>query len=248
MGLLEQAREEFIEVCRGRPVVRAKLIAVRPLSADEAIGREADREFVIVKGKEVVIEATFGDCRGQAFTDSPSRWTRTLRELIDLDLTDVRCRALFVAGMSAVLRSLDLVEGTVHCLDKEPTECGPRMAEEMERRFGERRFALIGLQPAILSALVERFGRDNVSVADLNPDNIGQVRCGVPVRDGAQQLPQIVSWCDVGLATGSSVVNGTIDEIVDLFAAAGKPLVFFGSTISGVAALLGLDRVCFFGR
>jgi hypothetical protein len=57
-----------------------------------------------------------------------------------------------------------------------------------------------------------------------------------------------VDWCGVGLATGSSLVNGTIDDIYDRFGGAGKPLVFFGNTISGAAALLGLDRLCPFGR
>ena len=50
------------------------------------------------------------------------------------------------------------------------------------------------------------------------------------------------------LVTGSSIVNGTIDGIKSLFETAGKPLVFFGNTISGAAALLGLDRLCPFGR
>jgi hypothetical protein len=48
----------------------------------------------------------------------------------------------------------------------------------------------------------------------------------------------------VGLATGSSVVNGSINDLLARFLAVGKPLLFFGNTISGVAALLGLDRIC----
>jgi len=53
---------------------------------------------------------------------------------------------------------------------------------------------------------------------------------------------------NVDLVTGSSVVNGTVNEILERFEAAGKPVVFFGSTIAGVAALLKLDRVCPFAR
>ena len=85
-------------------------------------------------------------------------------------------------------------------------------------------------------------------MTDLNPDNIGKERAGVLVWDGAADLARLVEWYDVGLATGSSIVNGTIDDIVDRFQAACKRLVFFGNTISGAAALLGLRRMCPFGR
>jgi uncharacterized protein (DUF4213/DUF364 family) len=66
--------------------------------------------------------------------------------------------------------------------------------------------------------------------------------------DGEKDLAELVEWCEVGLATGSSVVNGTINEILERFEAAGKPVVFFGNTISGVAALLNLERICPFAR
>ena len=154
MDVLQQARGRFLRACADRGVDCAEPITVRPLSPDEAIGQDADGEFVIKKGKEVVIEAVFGECRGQAFTDRPSRWAGTLAELVELDLTHARGRAVFVAGMNAVMRSLGMAEGTVHCLDQEPTDCGPKMAEELARRFGQRRYGLIGLQPAILKGLV----------------------------------------------------------------------------------------------
>ena len=118
----------------------------------------------------------------------------------------------------------------------------------MEKRFGRQRFGLIGLQPAILSAMAERFGTDSVKVVDLNPENIGTLKSGVLVWDGRRTLARLAFWCDVGLATGSSLVNGTIGEIRELFGDQGKPVVFFGNTISGAAALLGLDRICPFGR
>jgi uncharacterized protein (DUF4213/DUF364 family) len=85
-------------------------------------------------------------------------------------------------------------------------------------------------------------------VVDLNPENIGETRSGVVVWDGEEDLSRLVAECDVGLATGSSVVNGTLDEILEHFQQAEKPLILFGNTISGVAALLGLERLCPFGR
>ena len=96
--------------------------------------------------------------------------------------------------------------------------------------------------------MVDAYGTSGMRVADLNPDNIGQKREELIVMDGEKGLPELVEWCQVGLATGSSVVNGTINEILERFQAAGKPVVFFGNTISGVAALLKLERICPFAR
>jgi hypothetical protein len=248
MRILERARKEFLELCEERGLDLSCPVIVRPLSPDEAIGPTADPGFVIKQGKDRVIEAVFESARGQAFTDAPSEWVGTLRDMLSLDLSDDRRRAAFVATMNAVLRSLGAAAGTVHCLDEEPMNCGQEMARQLQARFGQKRLGLIGLQPAILRALAEHLGAESVRAVDLNPDNVGAVRFGVQIWDGETDLPRLVEWCEVGLATGSSIVNGTIDGIVRLFAEAGKPLVFFGNTISGAAALLSLDRICPFGR
>jgi len=248
MDILEQARQELERICNERGLDRNDRITVRALTPDEAIGATADENFVIRKGKERVIEAVYREARGQAFTDAPGNWEGTLGELLALDLSESGYRAMFTAGLNAVLRQLDLASGTVHCKDDEPTKCGTEMPGEIHKLFGTRRIGMIGLQPAILKEMVDAYGKVGMRVADLNPDNIGQVREDLLVMDGEKQLDELVKWCDVGLATGSSVVNGTINDILERFEAAGKPVAFFGNTISGVAALLNLERVCPFAR
>lgn len=47
-------------------------------------------------------------------------------------------------------------------------------------------------------------------------------------------------WADIVFATGSTVVNGTIDEI----AKARPDTVFYGVTIAGIAYLTGLSQFC----
>jgi hypothetical protein len=244
MDILEQARKKLDAVCMKRNLDRKERITVRALTPDEAIGARADGNFVIKKGKERVIEASFREARGQAFTDAPGNWEGTLGELLSLNLGKTGYRAVFTAGLNAVMRSLDLASGTVHCKDEEPTKCGGEMPDAMHKLFGTRRIGMIGLQPAILKEMVDAYGKVGMRVTDLNPDNIGQVREDLLVMDGEKDLAELVEWCEVGLATGSSVVNGTINEILERFEAAGKPVVFFGNTISGVAALLNLQRIC----
>ena len=248
MDVLEEARGRLLQLCRERAVQLRRPIVVRPLSSDEAIGTKAADGFVIKKGRERVIEATFAAEPGQAFTDHPSEWSGTLEDMFALNLSSVRERAVFVAGMNAFLRSVGVAAGTVHCRDEEPTRCGTELAQKLEQEFGKARIGLIGLQPAILAALAERFGPGLVRVLDLNPENIGTRKSGVPVWDGSTDLPRLVDWSGLALATGSSIVNGSINEIIDRFKQAGKPLIFFGNTISGAAALLGLRRLCPFGR
>ncbi|MDT8304030.1 MAG: DUF364 domain-containing protein [Sedimentisphaerales bacterium] len=247
MGILEKARIEFIQICNERNLDFTRTVAVRPLSPHDAIG-DAEADFVIKKGKEYVIEAEFNKAHGQAFTGIACQWNGTLEALLSLDLSDIRNRGIFVASMNAVLRSLKLATGTNHCLDEDPTNCGPEIAQQLKAKFGAKRFGLVGLQPAILKALVNHFTREFVRVVDLNPDNIGSLKSGIEVWDGQTDLPCLVEWSEVGLATGSSIVNGTIDKIIRCFKDDNKTLVFFGNTISGTATLLDLDRLCPFGR
>lgn len=248
MDLLEQARIKLASLCNERQLDKDSRVTVRVLSPDEAIGAKADKEFVIKKGRERVIQATWNGACGQAFTDRPCDWQGSLAELLATDLAGNDRRAVFTAGLNAVLRGMEQAAGTIHCKDDEPSKCGEDFTQQLYERFGVKRFGMIGLQPAILDALVEGFGSARMRVVDLNEDNIGQKRCDIMVEDGEKGLDDLLAWCDVGVATGSTVVNGSINELLEKFAQAGKPLVFFGNTIAGVASLMGLDRICPFAR
>lgn len=248
MDLLEQARIKLAALCDERHLDQASCVTVRVLSPDEAIGAEANPDFVIKKGKERVIEASWNGASGQAFTDQPRDWQGSLGDLLAMDLGASDRRAAFTAGLNAVLRGVDMAEGTIHCRDKEPAECGEEFTRLLYERFGVKRFGMIGLQPAILDAMVEGFGKVRTRVVDLNADNIGQERCDLMVGDGEKDLDDMLEWCEVGVATGSTVVNGTINQLREKFHAADKPLVFFGNTISGVASLMDLERICPFAH
>lgn len=244
MDVLQQAQQQLAALCAEADLDSALPLSVRCLTPDEAIGASADPNFVIKKGKERVIEATFEGVRGQAFTDHPGDWQGTLGELLAMEVEAIGQRAIFTAGLNAVLRRLGRAEGTIHCRNDEPTRCGEELTHLLYERFGIGSYGLIGLQPAILDAMTAAFGTLRIRVLDLNEDNIGQERFGVTIWDGEKDLDRLIEWCDVGVATGSSVVNGSINELLARFEAAGKPLLFFGNTVSGVAALLSLDRLC----
>lgn len=248
MNVLEIARNKFLELCDKHSDDMNCQISVFPLLARDAVGDKLSGDFPIQKGKEQVIEAVFKETSGQAFTDTPSSWSGTLEDILKLDLSVTRNRAIFVAGINAVLCHWGVASGVNHCKDYDPFNCGLEITKKLVSRFGQKKVGLIGLQPAILSNLSECFEAHNVRILDLNPDNIGKIKYDVEVWNGETELSRLVNWCDVGLATGSSVVNGTIDKIIDIFKRENKPLIFFGNTISGTAALVNLDRLCPFGR
>jgi hypothetical protein len=55
--------------------------------------------------------------------------------------------------------------------------------------------------------------------------------------------PELLEGAGCAFVTGSTVVNGTIAQFLDL----GIPTVFFGVTIAGPAVVLGLRRYCALG-
>jgi hypothetical protein len=230
----------------GRESVR---VTVGPLSAAEAIGRPQRQDFPLLEGKEVMIEAEFRGSFGQAFTDRPQGFEGSVEDVQHLALDTSENRAVFISTLNAVASHLGIAEGTRHCRDEDPEKCGREIASRLFRDFGRIRVGVVGLQPAILAHLAERFGPGNVRCTDLNRANVGCRKYGVGIEDGRTDTAEVVDWCDLLLVTGSAIVNATFDDIHGAAAGSGKkPLIVFGVTGAGPAALLGLERVCPFAR
>ena len=88
-------------------------IGTRSLSAREAIGDTTRKDFPIITGKDVMVEAKCLGSAGQAFTDAPTAFTGTLRDICELDLSSSsHNRGLFVAALNAVMKHLGRVECT----------------------------------------------------------------------------------------------------------------------------------------
>lgn len=218
-------------------------VLAKPLTAEEAIGKPGRRDFPILEGKEGVIEATMLGSRGQAFTDSPSDFAGRFRDVLELPLTTNRNRAVFLASINAALCHLGLVQGTVHCKDEAPEECASELAA-LARHTGSQTIGIIGFNPAIAEALVREFGPENIQISDLNPQLRGTRRFGIPLMDGRNQTSELIRACDLVLVTGTTLVNGTFDEILPLAQAAGKRIVLFGITGASVCSLMNLERWC----
>lgn len=214
-------------------------VSTKALTAEEAIGETKRKDFPILTGKDVMVQAACRGSLGQAFTDAPAVWSGTFRELEKLDLVgDPHARGIFIAALNAVMAHLGRANGTVHCRNEGPERCSVMVEEYIKTHYGSPRIALVGYQPAML----ERLASFQVRVLDLNPDNVGKVKNGVTVEHGERDFESaVLRWADLVLVTGSTVCNGTIVNFLDIK----KEVLFYGTSIAGAAPLMGLRRLCF---
>jgi len=210
-------------------------VTAGPLSVRDAIGNPEGQDFPIQKGKEKLMDAVFRGRHGQAFTDHFANYSGTLHQVVNLPFNCNFHRAVFVSTLNAVCRATGVAEGTVHCRDAGPGECAKRVAAHVRENYNARRVTMIGFQPTLAEAMSRAA---ELRLVDLDPDNIGRTKRGVLV-EGVEATPNATDWADLLLVTGTTLANDTIDLFLH-----GKPVLFYGTTISGAAALMGWERFC----
>lgn len=235
-GILEAVRLKAVALWEEHGLLTEPVsIRARTLSVEEAIGNPEGEDFPIQKGKERLMEAEFRGARGQAFTELYGDFSGTLAELAGMPLRNNFRRALFVASLNATLSSLGRCEGAVHCRDKEPGECALLLSEHIRSRYGAPRITQVGYQPKFIQTLAPSF---ELRALDLDPENIGADRYGVRI-EGPEQQAEALAWADLLLVTGSALVN---DSLADFLG--DKPVLLYGTSAAGAAALMGWDRFC----
>lgn len=212
------------------------------LATEQAIGKPDRCDFPLMKGKEKLLQTEFRGSKGQAYTDMPGNWSCTLKEMLDAPVETNFDRAMLIAALNAVCASLGLCGGTVHCKNNQPEECAARYLTHLKERYpSASRVGLIGLQPSLLQMLADHY---ETRAVDLDPDTIGTVKGSVLIEDSEKMIDDVVRWADLLVCTGSTVVNGSLKDILALTEQHGKQILFFGTSIAGAAALMGLDRFC----
>ncbi len=242
-NLYPELKRRFAELVQAHGLMAEPIgIRAKALSPKDAIGDTARRDYPILTGKEVMLQAEYRGAFGQAFTDSPAEFAGTLGDVLALDIeNDKGALGLYIASLNAVMRKLNLAKGTVHCKNDEPECCARELAGYVKEHYGHPKITLVGYQPAMIEALSQAFP---LRVLDLNPENVGKVNDGIRIEHGKNDYRDaVLSWPDLVLCTGSTLSNGTIVEYLGI----GREVLFFGITIAGAAELLGLKRVCFCG-
>ena len=242
MDIYSNLRKEFRQLIDGLVLMddeQITVVSARTLSAKEAIGNPDRDDFPLLKGKEFMVEASFRGAKGQAFTDMPGNYKGSLNQILSFELSDNFRRAIFVASLNAVTRYMGITRQTVHCRDTEPAMCAARLVEYIKASHENPKVALIGYQPAMAEKLSKALP---LRILDLDEDNKGKEKFGITV-DSPDKTAEVLSWCSVILATGSTAVNGTIGQFLD-----GKPVIFYGVTAAAITALFGWERYCPFGH
>lgn len=242
---IERSRQIFRDLVHEQGLAPAAVtVRARLLSSEEAIGKPGRRDFPLLKGKERLVEAVIEKARGHAFTDSPREFTGSVEELLALPLSNTRDRGIYLAALNAVFRHAGRVGGTVHCRDDDPERCAGQIATKVEAHLHWQRVGLVGFNPAIAEELARRFGAERLRITDLDPDNIGTERFGVPIWDGESRAEELIRWADGVLLTGTTFVNGTFDPLWNVMEATRTPAIVFGVTAAAMTHLFGFERLC----
>ena len=243
LQLFQTLREKFMAL-DGLPELMNsnEAITIHALTTDVILGTAERKDFPILAGKEIIQQAEYGRGKGQSFTSQPINRSFTFCELLDLPLENTRDQGAFIAGMNAVMNHLGLISNTVHCKDDGPECCAKTTADALRRKYGNVKLALIGYQPCLFANLSAAFPQ--MRVTDLGAGKIGTEKYGILVEDGTKKRDDVCEWADVILCTGSTLTNDTFPFFYEL-ALRGKGIMFYGTTIAGVATLLGLNRLCY---
>jgi hypothetical protein len=216
-------------------------VSTKPLKPVEAIGKPVRNDYALMRGREVLIEAELNASVGHAFTDEPSESKGSLLEFYSFPIDSNGARARLVATINATYRYLGLVNGTRHCRDHGPELCAAKIPEYLaEKHSSDNRILIIGFQPAIVQQMTQQF--KNLRVTDNDVDNVDKMIQDVKIEPGTKNR-EIIESSDIVLATGSTLVNGSIDDIMSW--SCGKTIYFYGVTIAAAAYEFKLKRLCF---
>ena len=232
----DEITQQLFVLCKEQNLLaRPVRVRARVLTAEEAIGNPEADDFPLQKGKERLMQAEFSGGIGQAFTDQYGDFEGILEDVLQSNLENNFRRAVFVATLNAVLRSMNHIDKTVHCRDQGPGQCAVELVNHLKARYGLVKIAQIGFQPRMVESLAPEFP---LCVLDLDPDNIGTVKFQVAI-EGPENTEEAIDWADLLLVTGTTLVNGTIGRYLGR-----KPIVFYGTSIAGAAHLMNWDRFC----
>jgi uncharacterized protein (DUF4213/DUF364 family) len=221
-------------------------ITAKILTPKEAIGETERKDFPLLQGKEFLMEADFKNALGQAFTDAPSNFKGKLKKILELKLTDNSDRALFIATLNAVMRYVDAADKTIHCKNEGPELCAMEIIKTIIDKYGaDSKIGIVGFQPAIIDNFAKSLNAQNVKVIDLDKDNINKIKYGVLIWDGRKMARELFKISDIIMATGSTVVNGSLSDLISMAGEYKKPLYLYGTTGAGSAKILNLKRLCF---
>ncbi len=202
------------------------------------------KDYALAKGEEVLLRCKLENNYGDAFTNNPKPFIGNLGNIFELDLKNETNRAIFFSALNAAFKHQNLVNKTVHCTGDDPKKCGKELAKHIQEKKGQPTIAHIGYQPGHLKACSEKF---ESFVTDLNPKNIGKKKFGTKIQPGTKN-EKIIKKAEIALITGSSFVNGTMPQLLQLCKKHDTKPIVYGVSGKSATKLLGIEDFCPYGR
>ncbi|MEW6221921.1 MAG: DUF364 domain-containing protein [Candidatus Hadarchaeota archaeon] len=201
-------------------------------------------EYALARGNEVILRCEFKGCYGDAFTDEPKPFVGKLSDVENMPLESSTDRAVYFATLNAVFSYLGLRD-SVHCKKEKPEACGKQLVKYIADNFGEKVVvAHIGYQPGQVEACTKLFKN---YVTDLNPKNIGKRKFGCKIL-GGNKNKEVIEKADVASITGSTIVNGSLPQLLEWCNLYRTEPIVYGVTISAAAKILKLRHYCPYAR
>ncbi len=197
-------------------------------------------DFPLLSGREITVRALYRGKEGQAISPVPGSFKGSLADVMKLPLKGVFERAVLISTVNAVLRHRGVLGGTAHCKSYGPDLCASWLKNWITEQE-VRRAGLVGARPELIEALVGVLGEERVMAADMM--EAGNVFSGVEIMYGTE-TQRIFECCQLVLASGSTLANGTIDGLFEAQRRHNRKLVFYGTSVAGTAYLMGLERWC----
>ena len=235
-------KKKFLDIVASSGFADKKVVC-RVLGADFV--QLPSCEYTLMRGKEFLVDCRIEHFHGEAFSDNPRYFNGRVLDVAEMTLGDTGEKSVFFATLNALMRATGAIEGTIHCSGLDAETCGDRLAKYILKKFGKIRIAHIGYQPGHVKAISDLF--DTVFVTDLNHENIGKLKFGNTIVDGALN-EEIIKQVDVAYITGSSIVNGALFQLLAWCKKYGVHPVLYGVTVKGAANLLGFEVFCPFCR
>jgi hypothetical protein len=241
--IMQKVLDAVREITAGNSNLLEAPVKVRTLTPLEAIGAPGNWDYPLLRGKEILLQATFRDSLGQAFTGTPTPFMGKLKDVFTLDLNTMGNRAILIAAVNALLRDRKLISKTVHCRNSDPEDCGKKIATSLKDKHNPQKIGIAGYQPALVSSFIDFFGPETIAITDLGVDNLNKNIRGVTIRDGITETARLIKQSDLLLVTGSVFANDTAEPFYRA-SMENKPVYFFGTTVAGIAYILGLKHIC----
>lgn len=211
-------------------------ISWKKIPDNKSVSRFCEKRIITTTvGEKILVEADFDGYKGEAVTDMPVSYCGRLRDILLLNTNSNRNRAILISALNAAMSYLYNDLKTIHCKKSANSQCAAMICEYLNN-IGCKKVFLIGTEPTIQEILRQYFevlflyDKDERYTMKYNTHMLNE---------------NFYKKADAVIASGSSIVNGSIVDIIANSKKYNKKLYFYGTTIAGAANLLGLNRFCY---